>query len=240
MKARTSAPIGSPYDFNSKFKGQCTWYAYYRAYEITGYYPCYNNRATKTNGYSNAKKWYKNYKEPYYPIPVDKGYIPVVGDIIVFNGNYGHVAVIETDEGEGEYLVSQYNSNYSEEFSIEHWYTDGRLNGTGDPIGYLHFGKVDTQEQDNSKNQIYVSTNLQNIRYEADINSLVVGCSDIGYYNVVKTITTENYTWYQIGFNEFIAGVKNRVLFIPKTTETDYKKKYSELKKKIKEILNDY
>lgn len=147
MKIRTSAPTGEPYYFPSGSKGQCTWYAYYRVQEIfgVGVYPCYRN-AQKGQGFNNAKKWIDFRREDWIETQTC-----VAGDIAVFDGNYGHVVVVEKVNGDGTALISQYNLDIKEGFSNATWKIGERLKGkiasTGNFMGFLHYIK-NTQEID--------------------------------------------------------------------------------------------
>ena len=98
----------APYVWNAATKGQCTWYAYWRV-QKNGYSPpCYYDRAKKQPAYTDAKDWLDEFREPWVPIKISQNpnYIPVPGDIIVFDGNYGHVAVIEKDNGKPDNFVT--------------------------------------------------------------------------------------------------------------------------------------
>ena len=85
-----TAPIKgeTPYDWSSQWEGQCAWGAYYRIMKNGWPAPCYYDRSSKTPGYTTAKLWMDNFREPWERVYISENpnYIPVPGDIIVFNG----------------------------------------------------------------------------------------------------------------------------------------------------------
>ena len=101
--ARTSAPnSGNGYFYSNSnpfyaggYTGQCTWYAFGRAYEILG------SRPKLSTG--NANKWYSyNQQNGYY----NYGTEPRVGAIACYNN---HVAVVENITN-GVAYVSEFNN----------------------------------------------------------------------------------------------------------------------------------
>ncbi|MCR5656368.1 MAG: RICIN domain-containing protein [Butyrivibrio sp.] len=108
---RTSAPTDystyygskntyNPYDSFGK-KGNCTWYAWGRAYEILKQRP-------SGLGTGNANVWYSKSTYP-------KGSSPKLGAIMCWNyGTYGHVAVVEAigNDGTITYSESSYDPAY--------------------------------------------------------------------------------------------------------------------------------
>lgn len=89
-------------------RGNCTWYAYGRAWEILGRAPVFDG---------DAKKWW-DYREEY------SGYgdinSPRVGAIAVWDGEYGHVAVVEQVYEDGSVDLSESSLNETGEGV---WYT---------------------------------------------------------------------------------------------------------------------
>lgn len=145
---RSSAPSPGtePYDWGSASIYECTWYAYWRVQEGGGYSPpCwYDGSGSSGYGaYTNAKYWLDHYRSPWQV----KGtsYTPVPGDIVVFTGTYGHVVVVESVNGDGSYVVTDYNliaghhafgrkTNYIYPNTIT-----GASQSTGPCIGCLHY-----------------------------------------------------------------------------------------------------
>lgn len=140
---RTSAPAQgtSPYNWSDPNKFQCTWYSYYRVQEGSGLNqpPCWFDKASGTPGYTNAKEWLNEYRDPWQV--KDVNYIPVPGDIAVFTGTYGHCMVIESKIDNDHYMISDYNMIAPDTFDYAQWTRGSRRQGyisTGNLIGYLH------------------------------------------------------------------------------------------------------
>lgn len=146
---RTEAPTGAPYPFGVESEGQCTWYSYWRAYEALGSKPCwYDGCGDSGYGYyTNAKLWLEHFRDPWEV--KDRSYDPVPGDIVVWDGNYGHVAYVEKNNGDGTAYLSQYNMDGDCKFSNCNWKIGKRITratvdrdykySTGEVLGYLHF-----------------------------------------------------------------------------------------------------
>ena len=127
--------------------GQCTKYCYDRAIEVHGSPPCwYEGKGDDGYGsYTNAKYWTEHYRTPYEA--KTNAYYPVAGDIIVFDGHYGHVAFVEEVHNDGTALISQSNMDGNEEYSTIPNYKIGypidKSYGfkytTGKVKGYLHY-----------------------------------------------------------------------------------------------------
>lgn len=98
--------------------------------------PTYWDRETRTGSYTNAKLWPENYREPWEVI-TSLDYQPVWGDIIVFDGNYGHIVVVEKVEGD-KVFISEYNRLIKENFDNDYWTIGDRLSGCGPFKAYLH------------------------------------------------------------------------------------------------------
>ena len=139
FKVRKIAPVypEQPYSWDAQSKGQCTWYAYYRAIEVGFNPPCWWDRATLTGSYTNAKDWLENYRDPWEVKGPD--YTPTAGDIAVFDGNYGHVAFIERNNNDGTCTITDYNRVAPETFALDTWKIGVSLTSTGKLIGYLHW-----------------------------------------------------------------------------------------------------
>ena len=120
-KARLSPPFingsGNP------IKGNCTWYAWGRAWELT------SNKPIQANFIGNAYEWWEaNKKSGKYQY----GSEPRVGAIAVWradlpgSGNCGHVAVVEKIEGDKIYISeSMWHGgcfSYQEIYSTEYLY----------------------------------------------------------------------------------------------------------------------
>lgn len=115
--------------------------------------------------------------------------------------------------------------------------------------GIIHTGDVfddyilpKAVERDTTKDQLYVGDIILNVRDEATTSSQLMGRLEKpnGYFNVNSVVKKDDYTWYSLGVDSWVAGV-NEVTFYPKAKEKDYQKLYEiekEKTEKIKEIVN--
>ena len=88
----------NPFSVNyAAYGGNCTWYAWGRAYEITGTYPKLST--------GMAAKWWEYNKSGGYYFYDDS--TPKLGAIACWNGERGHVAVVEEVYSDGSFLVSE-------------------------------------------------------------------------------------------------------------------------------------
>lgn len=194
---------------------QCTWWVYYRAFQVFGAYPCYNDRANKVSGYNCGKKWLDNFREPYKPYYFDEH--PNIefkqGDIIVFDGNYGHVVFIERVDDFNSCFISQYNMIAPLEFSNDEWYRGGILKGnpynTGKPIGLLRCEKKEVYpvERNEYRDQIYSSEPTLRVRLAPNLEGEYYCNMKNGYYNVLSISYADNYTWYEIEKGKYCANI---------------------------------
>jgi len=196
MEPRTKPLVEGekPWNWSTIYKDQCTWYVYYRALQVYGFYPCYNDRKKKVEGYNHGKTWLENFKEPWVPHYFDKE--PDIefkqGDILVFDGNYGHVVFFGDIEDIDHTFVEQYNLSHPLEFSNDIWTRGGILKGdpynTGKPLGLLRCeGKtVKPVEKNEYENQIYASDPSLRVRLEPDLDGEYFCSITPGYYNVLS------------------------------------------------------
>jgi hypothetical protein len=83
--------------------------------------------------------------------------------------------------------------------------------------------------EDKTVNQVFISTNTQNVR---DNDNNILGTAQSGFYNVYSIVHNNNYNWYEIEDNCFVAGVENRVYYIPKEIDvetSDYRERAIQL-----------
>lgn len=139
-----SQSSGNPFELNPLTGGNCTYYAWGRAYEILGY-PLPNNRVNSNpNGWgsfrSNAKYFWSDNKELYDEGRGGFAYgsEPAVGAIAVWDGSItngwcGHVAVVEEVNG-NEVITS--NSGWSyRDFYMDY---DNANSMGGNFLGYIY------------------------------------------------------------------------------------------------------
>jgi len=116
------------------------------------------------------------------------------------------------------------------------WDLDREIKGIGYQPRYIlkQPNMIAADGEDKSVDQIYVSTNEQNVRDEP--YGVIIGTASSGYFNVYGS-AVDNYTWYQIRNDMWIAGVKGAVTFIE--GEDDIKKlkrENAKLKEKLRQI----
>ena len=242
---RTTAPDknNSYYKFGVATEGQCTWGVYYRTSEMGFTPPCYWDRATRSGSYTNAKNWPENYREPWEVKPTD--YDPIPGDIIVFNGTYGHVAIIEDyAEGDNNFLISHWNRDSDGVYHSQIWHKNDIIKGavynTGKVKNYMHYSDsiIEPVAKDTTVNQIEVIAAEQRLRKGPSTSFDILGYCPIGFYNVIDIVKQSDYDWYKLADDIYIAGVGNRIKFYSAETASidELIKENAELKAAIKQI----
>lgn len=220
----------NPYQWDIPSVYQCVWFGYYRAIECGMTPPCWWDRETKTGSYTNAKEWLKNYRDPWQVKGVD--YTPKAGDIAVFDGEYGHIQFLETDSMFSEYSNGDPNS-----------FRNGKFEKKANLLGFLHFPyeAVPTVERNPKVNQVETTDDSLRIRTAPSLDAEVVGYVELGFYNVLATKKADNYTWYKIAADRWIADVT--VKYLPKDDDEDIYREiercFEQLKSNVKEITEE-
>lgn len=186
---------------------QCTWYCFWRFFQVHGIYPTYQNRATKSGSYNNANTWPINYRDP-----VEfkgKDYTPVAGDIVIYDwSTYGHVVFMETDT-----MTSEYRNGDPNSFRFAKL---GSFNG--EILGYLHcpYDPINPVERNANVDQIQTTDTDLRIRLKPNLDADIVGHVQIGFYNVLdkKDATVEDKgkvdglkCWYKLAKDRWCANV---------------------------------
>lgn len=196
-----------PYAWGVESVYQCTWYSYYRALENGMSAPCYWDRATKTGSYTNAKDWLENYREPWEV--KDPGYTPKAGDILVYDGEFGHVIFMETDVMTSEYRNGDPNS-----------FRNAKLGDfKGDLLGILHYPyePVSPVERNENVAQIETTDDSLRIRTQPSLEAEIVGHVQLGFYNVLDSKENDGYTWYEISKDRWCANITTK--YLPKNED---------------------
>ncbi len=191
-----------PYAWGVESVYQCTWYSYYRALEVGMSAPCWWDRATQTGSYTNAKDWLENYREPWEVKGVD--YTPKAGDILVYDGEFGHVIFMETDVMTSEYRNGDPNS-----------FRNAKLGDyKGDLLGILHYPyePVSPVERNENVTQIETTDDTLRIRTEPSLEAEIVGHVQLGFYNVLDSKENDGYTWYEISKDRWCANITTNYL----------------------------
>ena len=204
FKPRTSpVAVGTqPYAWGVESVYQCTWYAYYRALEVGFSAPCWWDRTTNTGSYTNAKDWLKEFRDPWEV--KDNSYKPVAGDILVYDGEYGHVIFMETDVMTSEYRNGDPNS-----------FRNAKLGDyKADLLGVLHypFSSVLTVERNENVPQIQTTDDQLRIRTAPSLSAEIVGHVQLGYYNVLDEKDADGYVWYEIAKDRWCANITTNYL----------------------------
>ena len=184
---------------------QCTWFCYFEAAFHGMSFPCYWDRETKTGSYANAKDWIENYRDPWIPI-TDPNYKPVAGDILVYDGDYGHVIFCETDT-----MTTEYRNGDPNSFRVG---KVGDFNGT--LLGVLHYPlvPVETVDRNTDVDQIQTTDDTLRIRTAPSLEAEIVGHVQLGYYNVLDTKEADGYKWYKLAKDRWCADITTK--FLPK------------------------
>lgn len=223
-----------PYNWNTESVYQCVWYAYYRSLENSLPAPCWYD-GSGDNGfgaYTNAKDWLKNYRSPWIPYSVEEypSYTPFANDIVVYDGEYGHVQFMETDT-----MYSQYSSGDPNSFK------NGTFERKSNLIGFLHYPNevLNPVARNTDVNQIQTTDASLRIRTKPSLSGEIMGYVQIGYYDVLDSKDSDGYTWYKLAKDRWCANVST--IYLP-SDDTDIiaeiEKYFDSMKSKIK-LLSD-
>lgn len=93
--------------------------------------------------------------------------------------------------------------------------------------------EVTAVKQDTKVNQINVTVDNVRLRKEPNTSADILGWCPVGYLNVLEIKKCDDYTWYKVGENVWVAGV-DEVTFI-ESVNAD-KERIAQLEKKIEEL----
>lgn len=193
----------SPFAWGVESVYQCTWFCYYEALWHGMSAPCYFDRATKTGSYTNAKLWLNEYREPWIPI-TDPSYKPVQGDILVYDGECGHVIFMESDVLTAEYRNGDPNS-----------FRNAKIGDyKGDLLGVLHYPYIPVSTVERNENVVQIQTTDEQLRIRTapSLAAEIVGHVQLGYYNVLQQSESDGYTWYEIAKDRWCANITTNYL----------------------------
>lgn len=214
----------SPYVWNIPSVFECTWFGYYRSLECGLSAPCYWDRATKTGSYTNAKDWLANYREPWEVKSPD--WKPVEGDILVYDGEFGHIIFCETDVMTSEYRNGDPNSFRNAKI--------GDYNGT--LLGVLHYPltPLNSVERNENVDQIQTTDESLRIRTKPSLDAEIVGHVQLGYYNVLQQTNADGHVWYKLAKDRWCAD--ETVIYLP--AEDDFVKEFERFLNSTKAKIN--
>lgn len=142
-----------------------------------------------------------------------------------------------------EYFYTKYDYRFFHQTSFEDECNKG--GGKAKPKYIIRYSKsilpVASVERDESKEQIFVSSGIFNVRSSPEIKAgNIVGTynSPNAYFDVYESVEGTEYNWHRIGENFWIAQVGEITYYTAKAgvPTVDYEKKYNDLVAKIKEI----
>lgn len=182
-----------------------------------------------TGSYTNAKEWPKHYRDPWEFKGID--YQPVVGDIVVYDGEYGHVQFMETNTMYSEYRSGDPNS-----------FRNGNFAKSSNILGYLHYPheSVLPVERNENVDQIQTTDAELRIRTKPSLKGEIVGYVQLGYYDVLDTKQNDGYTWYKLDKDRWCANVST--IYLP-SEDTDIIREietyFNSMKDKINVLSNE-
>lgn len=242
MFAPRTTPLNygeEPWKWDVDSVWQCTWYSFWRFYQVHGIFPTYQNRATKSGSYNNANTWLVNYRDPVKPM--GKDYVPVAGDIVVYDwSDLGHVAFMETDT-----MSSSYGNGNPQSFKFQDY---RKFNG--EILGFLHsdYYPILPVERNTNATQIQTTDDQLRIRTAPSLSAEIVGHVQLGYYNVLSQTEADGYTWYEIAKDRWCANITVNYLpaeqndFVRQLEKflNDTKAKINALEDENKQMRTDY
>lgn len=220
----------------------CTMYAYLRSFELcnaTEPFPIAKNGL----GFGNAKTWYSK-------SPLKKGSKLKPFSIAVFDGNYGHVAIIERKIDDTHALISE--SQYDDDKSLRNYkYFQTRevelvvgkatLSGVGELLGFLYLPVDDIRTtREPNKSQLTINEEYVNIRALPNGNIARQGCyAPLGTYDVLDVTSDGTYDWYQLDKNCYVRDGEWLTYYPIEETEIErLKAELKEVKKENEILLN--
>ena len=218
-----------PWVWDVPSEKQCTWYTFYRAIQVHGYAPCYQDRSKRSGSYNNGKTWLDNYREPYVPhwFSLEPDITIKAGDIIVFDGNYGHVIFIERVDDQNHFFFSDYNRAAPLTFANGTWTRGQILSGnplpTGKPLGLLRFeaSAVYPVTRNEYVDQIEATDPTLRVRLEPSLDGAYYCMIKKGFYNVLSITKASKADkakeeglecWYEIEEGKYCANITTNYL----------------------------
>ena len=200
----------------------CTQYAFLRCQEASDQVVRQRYWIRPSGGYGDAKEWFVTSTLP-------KGNEPRLGAIACFNGEYGHVAIVERIYD--DFHVDLSESNYSPDKSLRDWHFwnyrtkvevrvgKATIPGCGAFMGYLYPPVQDLRvKRDISRCQVLIDQGNHNVRRQPDIEGdLVLAGSypPAGIYDVYAIINNNGYRWLKLSEEHWVAETGDMEVYIP-------------------------
>ena len=209
------------YSSAERLVGQCTWYACGRFLELNGEFKLEN---------ANAKNWFKQDKG------YKKGNTPKLGAIMCWDGEYGHVAIVE-EIHDGYVTTSEYNYAGDKKFHVRDRYAKNDYNTSGSHLKFQGFiyspnefeepkpaptGKFSIGEKVIINGNLYksadasapsgtVSDKVTNItRYVAGTKHPYNTTGDLGWMNEESIKKYDNVTYYTVVAGDTLSGIAKK------------------------------
>ena len=159
-------------------------------------------------------------------------YEMIQGDVVIWDDPTPHIAVFDNWSGKANYYLSQ-NPNPCQIMEC---------NLKGQIHAFRRKGSKPTPvitpnvPRDEYKNQIEVKVEKLRVRTEPNTNAEVIGFANIGFYNYSNTYKKDknDYTWYKIADNNWIASSEEWTSVYPAKPKEEY------IKLKIIDKKDDY
>lgn len=218
----------------------CTMYAYLRSFEIcnaTEPFPIARNGL----GFGNAKNWYSQSL-------LKKGSRLQDFSIAVFDGNFGHVAIVERVIDDTHALISE--SQYDDDKSLRNYkYWQKRevelvvgkatLQGVGKLLGFLYLPTDDIRTiRDTNKEQVSINEEYVNVRGLPNSEVVRKGCyAPMGIYDVVEKKNDGEFDWFKIDKSCWVRDGEWLTYYPIEDNELERLKEENRQLRKDKEIL---
>lgn len=146
----------------------------------------------------------------------------ITGDVCIWTGGDGHIAIFDNWSGKANYYFSQ-DPYINKPCGIRECNLDGihafRRKGSK-PTPVI----TPNVPRDEYRNQIEVKVEKLRVRTEPNTNAEVIGFANIGFYNYSDTYKKDvnDYTWYKIADNNWIASSEEWTTVYPAKPKEEY------------------
>ena len=138
-----------------------------------------------------------------------------------------------------------YNYNYNDRSKyavdpLKYCYLFSNQTASKDSIAKLLKVVGNPTKEDKNKRQVLVVNSGLNCRNNPSLSASILGYIDFGYYNILDEVDKDNYTWFKVGDNMWIANVSSDV--VVKNNCDDILKENENLKLQVenqKKVIND-
>lgn len=244
---------GNPMDKTANVLANCVGYANGRFAEIQAKNKCTYQLVC------NAENFIESAKKQGLTIST----VPVLGGIMVWqkgtstsgNDGAGHVAIVEkiveldatgspckiyTSESSwgGPAFFNSTRNNTNGRWSMGNGYTFRGC--VVNPASSINDQITPNVMRNENVNQLQVTVDQLRVREMPGTNKKILGFATIGYYNYYETKKADNYMWYKIANNQWVAYSADWEKILPKKeSEVDILKKQLEEEKKKNENLTN-